>query len=127
MARIAKPAKYGQKTGAGIENTASVSAGIWASVAQKVVLHNNHLKREFYNQYDQRLTRSALFSRLIAVDCMAGKPIPKAGDRARVLSSLGFGRKVSVPGRGKTSGLETIDLRGPCAAPAKSHAAPCSR
>jgi hypothetical protein len=79
MAKIAKPAKYGQKTGAGIENTASVSAGagIWASVAQKVVLHNNHLKRDFYNQYDQRLTRSALFSRLIAVDCMAGKPIQK--------------------------------------------------
>ena len=59
MARRAKPRKYGQKTVAGIENTKSVSAsaGIGASVAQKVVSHNDHLKRDFYNQYDQRLGR----------------------------------------------------------------------
>jgi hypothetical protein len=63
MARIANPAKYGQKTGAGIENTSNVSAGagIRASIAQKVVSHNDHLKRDFYSQYDQRLTTSALF------------------------------------------------------------------
>jgi len=62
MARIAKPAKYGQKTGTGIENTTSVSAraGMWVSVAQKVVSHNDHLKQDFYNQYDQRLTRTSI-------------------------------------------------------------------
>jgi len=67
MAKIAKPAKYGQNTGAGIENTTSISAGagIWASVAQKVVIHNSHLQRDFYNQYDQGLTTSELFSKLI--------------------------------------------------------------
>jgi hypothetical protein len=43
MARIANPAKYGQKTGAGIENTSSVSVGIPANVSQKVVWRNNHL------------------------------------------------------------------------------------
>jgi hypothetical protein len=67
MARIANPLKYGQKTVAGIENTKSVSAsaGMWTSVAQKVVLHNDHLNGHFYNQYDQRLTTSACFSMLI--------------------------------------------------------------
>jgi len=36
-----------------------------ASVPQKVVTHNSHLQRDFYNQYDQRLTTSELFSKLI--------------------------------------------------------------
>jgi DNA-binding HxlR family transcriptional regulator len=43
----------------------SAGAGKWASVAQKVVSHNDHLKQGFYNQHDQRLTTIALFSRLI--------------------------------------------------------------
>jgi hypothetical protein len=28
---------------------------MWGIVAQKVVSHNDHFKRNFYNQYDQRL------------------------------------------------------------------------
>jgi hypothetical protein len=61
MARIAKPAKYGQKTGAGIENTTSVSAGagILGSVARKVVSHNNHLKRHRYDHYDSATKKTA--------------------------------------------------------------------
>jgi DNA-binding HxlR family transcriptional regulator len=43
----------------------SAGAGKWASVAQKVVSYNDHLKQGFYNQHDQRLTTIALFSRLI--------------------------------------------------------------
>jgi len=72
---MAKPAKYGQKTGAGTENTASVSAGagIWASIAQKVVSHNDHLKRDFYNQYDHRPATSKSFSRRVGASRTAGE------------------------------------------------------
>jgi len=77
-ARIAKPRKYGQKTVAGMENTKSVSpsAGIGASVAQKVVLHNDHLKQDFYNQYDQRPSTKARFSMLILGGRTTGRKPP---------------------------------------------------
>jgi hypothetical protein len=34
------------------------------SVPQKVVMHNDHLKQDFYNQYDQRLKHKTLRRRL---------------------------------------------------------------